>query len=95
MNDATDTCQETTCQAIKDILSENNISNDCIIVQHGENYHYEVLPCIFVLNKQGEWLALKLLKNSIYGDKVQLTTLLGTYTNVKEAVLDNLHFWRK
>lgn len=84
-----------TCSTITAILNENSISEKCSIVQHWENYHYEVLPCIFVLNKQGEWLALKLLKNSIYGDKVQLTTLLGTYANVTEAVVDNLHFWRK
>lgn len=69
------------------------IDVECI-VESEERKHLKAGPCLLVF-KDEEWLVLKILKrNELYLKEVTLTTLVGKYSTLAEALLDNFYFWR-
>ena len=79
----------------QDFFNSKGISVDVeCVVESEERKHLKIDPCLFFF-KDEEWLVLKILKRSHpYPKEVTLTTLVGQYPTLVEALLENTHFWR-
>lgn len=80
----------------QDFFKSEGISVDVeCVVESEERKHLKIDPCLFIF-KDEEWLVLKILKRSHpYPKEVTLTTLVGQYSTLAEALIENCHFWGK
>lgn len=80
---------------VQDFFKSKGIAVDVeCVIESEERKHLKVDPCLFFF-KDEEWLVLKILKrNHPYPKEVTLTTLVGKYPTLAEALLDNAYFWR-
>ncbi len=78
----------------QDFFKSKGIAVDVeCVVESEERKHLKIDPCLFVF-KDEEWLVLKILKRSHpYPKEVTLTTLVGQYSTLADALLDNAYFW--
>ena len=73
--------------------SEGITVNVECIVESEEHKHLKIGHCLLVF-KDGEWLVLEILKRSHpYQKDITLTSLVGEYSTLAEALLDNYYLW--